>query len=313
MPVRHLINQVTKRMEKESAPIDGLLIPWLRADVANEGEQLLSQLITTHINPIIEGIARIKLRLRSAAGQAEADDLQQEALMELLVELRKCRSQPEQPAIGDVRGLAAIIAYRACYRWRRRQSPPRRALKNRLQYLLTRHADLALWPDAQGRLVGGLAAWRGRNDRASSAQLRALTADEEGLALPGSSPAARLGAALLAVFNRLNCHKFSLLAPIGKVVLRDRPTFKWTRLSGATAYVVEVYDAQFNLVAKSPELTRNVGTPQQPLARGQNYASQVRVLKDGQEIQAPRPPAPQAKFRVLDQAQAQALAEARPA
>ena len=34
-------------------------------------------------------------------------------------------------------------------------------------------------------------------------------------------------------------------------------------------------------------------------------------MKDGQEITSPRPPAPQAKFRVLDQAKANELAQAR--
>ena len=34
-------------------------------------------------------------------------------------------------------------------------------------------------------------------------------------------------------------------------------------------------------------------------------------MKDGQEITSPRPPAPQAKFRVLDQAKANELANAR--
>lgn len=34
-------------------------------------------------------------------------------------------------------------------------------------------------------------------------------------------------------------------------------------------------------------------------------------MKDGQEITSPRPPAPQAKFRILDQAKANELAKAK--
>jgi hypothetical protein len=37
----------------------------------------------------------------------------------------------------------------------------------------------------------------------------------------------------------------------------------------------------------------------------------VKAIKAGEEITAPRPPAPQAKFRVLDQAKANELARAR--
>jgi predicted Zn-dependent protease len=37
----------------------------------------------------------------------------------------------------------------------------------------------------------------------------------------------------------------------------------------------------------------------------------VRAVKDGKEFSSPRPPAPQAKFRILDQAKTNELAEAQ--
>lgn len=191
-------------MEKESsAAIADLLTRWLRAGGAAEDEQLLAELITAHISPVIEGVVRIKLRLSGATGQAEADDLRQEALTELLAELQKCRRQPERHPIGDLRGLAATITYRACYRWLRRQTPQRRALKNRLQYVLTRQAELAMWPDAQGRLTAGLAAWRGRDDKITSAQLRQLAGAENFAARVNTGGSAQLGATLVAVFESL--------------------------------------------------------------------------------------------------------------
>ena len=64
--------------------------------------------------------------------------------------------------------------------------------------------------------------------------------------------------------------------------------------------MVEVYDDQFKLVASSPQLTNQSWTAT-PLPRGKVYSWQVKAIKDGQEITSPRPPAPQAKFRVLDQ------------
>lgn len=94
---------------------------------------------------------------------------------------------------------------------------------------------------------------------------------------------------------------FSVLAPAGVVLMSDRPAFRWSRLEGATAYVVEVYDSQFKRVAASPELTTLSWSATQSLSRGQVYSWQVKALKDGQEVTVPRPPAPQAKFRVVDQ------------
>lgn len=190
--------------KKSSAAIDELLTPWLRAGSAAEDEQLLAELITAQVSPVIAGIVRIKLRLGGATGQADADDLRQEALTELLAELEKCQRQPERHPIGDLRGLAATITYRVCYRWLRRQTPQRRALKNRLQYALTRQAELAMWPDAQGRLSAGLAAWRGREDKIKSVRLRQLAGDEKFAAHLGTGGGpAQLSATLVAVFNAL--------------------------------------------------------------------------------------------------------------
>ena len=68
---------------------------------------------------------------------------------------------------------------------------------------------------------------------------------------------------------------------------------------------------RFNLVAASPQLTENSWTAPQPLARGRVYGWQVKAIKEGQESKSPRPPAPQAKFRILDQAKANELAQAQ--
>jgi DNA-directed RNA polymerase specialized sigma24 family protein len=155
---------------------DHLLAPWLQAQSEQEAEQRLVQLIQTELEPIIKGVIRFKLRL--GGGAPEAEDLVQETLTELLGELQKCRAQSAPQIISDVRGLAATLAYRTCYRWLRRRTPRRNALRNRLQYVLTRRPRLALWPDALNRLLSGLAAWRGRNDCAPAARLQQLREDE---------------------------------------------------------------------------------------------------------------------------------------
>jgi len=104
---------------------------------------------------------------------------------------------------------------------------------------------------------------------------------------------------------------FSVIEPAGGVLLTDRPTFRWTPLERATSYVVELYDGNFNLVAASPPLTGRSWAAPQPLARGRVYAWQVKATRDGQEVTSPHPPAPQARFRVLDRAKANELTRAR--
>lgn len=105
---------------------------------------------------------------------------------------------------------------------------------------------------------------------------------------------------------------FSVIEPVGKVMITDRPTFRWSRLQGATNYVVEIYDAKFNLVKASPEINGDSWTlEEQSLTRGEVYEWQVKAKKDEQEFKAPRPPAPQARFRILDQAKATEIAKAK--
>jgi hypothetical protein len=104
---------------------------------------------------------------------------------------------------------------------------------------------------------------------------------------------------------------FALLGPVGKVVLSDRPVFRWSSLAGATGYVVEIYDDQFNLVSASPQLTATSWTASQPLKRDKIYSWQVKASKDGQEFKAPGTTASQATFRVLGQTKANELAQAR--
>ena len=103
--------------------------------------------------------------------------------------------------------------------------------------------------------------------------------------------------------------EFSVLEPIGSVLLSNRPAFRWSRMEGATAYVVEVYDQQFKLVTSSPQLTTTSWTT--TLERGKTYSWQVKAVKDDQEVTSPRPPAPQAKFRILDQAKANDITQAK--
>ncbi len=103
---------------------------------------------------------------------------------------------------------------------------------------------------------------------------------------------------------------FDLKSPVGRVVRTDAPTFRWQPLEGASGYTVNVYDTDFNKVATAEALTGTEWTPGRALARGRLYTWQVTALKDGQEITSPAPPAPQARFRILGQAESSRLERA---
>jgi len=195
---------------KKSPPqIDSLLEPLLLLSGGEETDVFLSQLVAVHAEPVINGIIRYKLRhnLNRSGAEAEAEDLRQEAIEKLLVELQKLRSNMETHPIRDVRGLVATITYRLCARWMRRQFPRHHSLRNRIQYLLTRQAGFALWPDDKDemkKLIAGFAAWKGQRPSIEAASLRQLPQDERLLAsLGGSGGSADVKETLATIFNQV--------------------------------------------------------------------------------------------------------------
>src|SRR5687767_5937975 len=152
-------------MKESPVKIDVLLEPLLLAGNDEQADALLLELINTHADPVIKGVIRFKLRLSSyrETQRAEADDIYQEVLLQLLSQLQKFRKLPTAHPIADLRGIAAVIAHRTCARWLRRQFPQRHALKNRLHYVVTRQRGFALWQNAEGQLVAGFARWQEEN------------------------------------------------------------------------------------------------------------------------------------------------------
>ena len=158
--------------------------------------------------------------------------------------------------------------------------------------------------DREGRLSGAgdlPPAYREMLKGALAGRRLERSSQLKGLSRPGSS----------LMSSEAEGGGFSVLDPVGNVLLTDRPTFRWSALEGATGYVVEVYDDGFDLVATSPQLTTRSWAAPQTLPRGKVYSWQVKAVKDGEEIKSPRPPAPQAKFRVLDRAKADEIARAK--
>jgi hypothetical protein len=132
-----------------------------------------------------------------------------------------------------------------------------------------------------------------------------------GLIEPGSMPRGKVPSSGRNRDSDESSDKFSVIEPVRIVAFFNRPTFRWSQLDGATAYVVEIYDEEFDLVATSPQITDNRWRAPQSLKRGRTYAWQVKAIKDGQEVFSPQPSAPQAKFRILDEAKAKELTRAR--
>src|ERR1044071_9841208 len=99
-------------MEESPAQIDPLLEPLLLEEGGGPDDELLSTLLGEHAGPVIKGVIRYKLHLNPhrTTQRDEAEDLYQEALLQLLARLRRCRTEPGRHPIADLRGMAAVIA-----------------------------------------------------------------------------------------------------------------------------------------------------------------------------------------------------------
>lgn len=103
--------------------------------------------------------------------------------------------------------------------------------------------------------------------------------------------------------------KFRLLYPLRRVVIEDRPVFRWERMPDVSSYRVYVLDANGNQVSQSEELppTQTHWKVPTRLRHGQIFSWVVTALVDGKKIVSPSASAPEVKFAILSTADVQEL------
>ncbi len=106
---------------------------------------------------------------------------------------------------------------------------------------------------------------------------------------------------------------FKLQYPVGDRVFSVRPRFEWSELPGAAAYEVQVYDSNFNEMARSGRLAAHTWEMQAVLERGKTYVWQVIAYRGGAKIAAPVPPEPEARFDIVNPALANRIEKAHAA
>jgi hypothetical protein len=100
---------------------------------------------------------------------------------------------------------------------------------------------------------------------------------------------------------------FDLVAPVGTGTLSDRPRFEWQALQGASGYVVTVFDARSNVLARSPVVSESMWIPADPLPRDRTFVWQVTASRGQDEITVPAAPAAPARFHIVDARSAEVL------
>jgi DNA-directed RNA polymerase specialized sigma24 family protein len=174
---------------------DARLAALLHAADDHSARRELGDLLARHAAPLVQAIVRAKLGAQFQDGE-DAEDVQAGVLLRLAERLRALRAGDGLAPPEDFTAYVAVTAHNACHAFLRRRHPERARLRNKLRYLLTHHADLALWSTGGRDAVCGLRAWSGR---AASEGAAARLAELRGRvgpfaqgdpAQPGASPLA---------------------------------------------------------------------------------------------------------------------------
>lgn len=96
---------------------------------------------------------------------------------------------------------------------------------------------------------------------------------------------------------------FAVRTPVGTAVREPLPAFQWTPAPDATGYRVRIVDESLEVVAESDTVLTTTWRPRAALPRGRTLQWQVEAdVPSGHEL-APTPPAPEARFRILTDAE----------
>ena len=157
-------------MEEQQSADDAheALSRFLRSEDDREAEAVLASFLANTVEPVVRNVIRHRLGvfLGSAADRAQerdAEDLHSEVILQVLARLRELRDDFDgERQVLNPAGYVAGLAHHVCSDYFRKKNPRRRRLWNNLRYLLSHHASFAVWEDAQGGWLCGMAGWRNR-------------------------------------------------------------------------------------------------------------------------------------------------------
>lgn len=95
-----------------------------------------------------------------------------------------------------------------------------------------------------------------------------------------------------------NEQRIRIISPVSAVILQERPTLRWTPLTTAEGYRIEIADESFRRVAQSEDIpvSSQRWMSSTTLKRGQIYTWTIRALNKGGELSAI---SSQGKFKIL--------------
>lgn len=136
--------------------MDQVLEPFRASPDERESEEQLGDLLARHAAPLVRRVVARRL------GQSfsDIDDVCSQVLLQLMLRLRREKTDANLAAIDTFASYVAIAAHHGCDHYVRARYPLRWRLRNRIRYVLERDARFAVWKAADGFWICGLAGWR---------------------------------------------------------------------------------------------------------------------------------------------------------
>jgi hypothetical protein len=147
---------------------DPLLKPFLESPDEDAARAHLSDLLERHASPLVRDVVRGQVPDRPS-GSADSSDVHAGVLLRLTAHLWSLRADKDAQPLGSFAGYVAAAAHNACHAFFRNRYPQRSRLRNKLRYVLTREAGLALWTADRHVWTAGRSAWKDRPADAGSA------------------------------------------------------------------------------------------------------------------------------------------------
>src|SRR5258705_12395050 len=149
---------------------DVALAAVIDADDTAARDSAIADVIPLRARRVIDRVLAPYRRSGFALSPHDADDIAASVSLRLVCKLRAV-AETAGESIESFDDYVASLTFNTAYDFFRRRAPRRARLKNRLRYIVTRDARLALWGPPEASLAG-LAGWRGRRDTADPNLLR---------------------------------------------------------------------------------------------------------------------------------------------
>jgi RNA polymerase sigma factor (sigma-70 family) len=144
--------------------MDQLLLPYIEASDETARKKYLEELLLFHAQRVVR--RTLLRRLGFSVGTAgtnrfnhDAEDLYQDIITKVTQALHDLRTSPTKPTIKNFERYVGRVATNVCNDFLRVKLRPRFLLKHRLEDLLRRHPDFAIWKYRDTE-VCGLSYWR---------------------------------------------------------------------------------------------------------------------------------------------------------